>query len=201
MRLKMKENSLFAVLLRSPWWISFLIAAVIGFVATMAMPLQYRMFAVFSGGPFFVIGCMAAWRQWRTPSTAGAALILTEAQRMSSKEFSEALTRGFQRQGYTVQPCRDAGAEFEADKSGRLALIGSKRWKAARHGVEPLKELQAAAQKRGAQECIYIALGELSDSARRFAVDAGIDVVQDVRLAQLLKAGKAASAARQMPEN
>lgn len=187
MRLKMKENSLFAVLLRSPWWVSFLIAAVIGFVATMAMPPQYRMFAVFSGGPFFVIGCMAAWRQWRAPSTAGAALILADASRMSSRDFSDALTRGFQRQGYAVLPCTVAGAEFEASKAGQLALIGSKRWKAARHGVEPLRELQAAARKRGAQDCIYIAMGELSDNARRFALDEGIDVVQGVRLAQLLK--------------
>lgn len=190
MRLKMKENSLFAVLLRSPWWISFLIAAVIGFVATMAMPSQYRMFGVFSGGPFFVIGCMAAWRQWRAPSTAGAALILADASRMSSRDFSDALSRGFQRQGYAVLPCTDGGAEFEASKAERLALIGCKRWKAARHGVEPLRELQAAGQRRGAQDCIYIALGELSDNARRFAADAGIDVVQGVRLAQLLKADK-----------
>ena len=196
MRLKMKENSLFAVLLRSPWWISFLVAAVIGFIATMAMPPQYRMFAVFSGGPFFVIGCMAAWRQWRAPSTTGTALILADASRMSSKDFSDALARGFQRQGYTVQSCKDAGAEFEASKAGQLALIGSKRWKADRHGVEPLRELQAAAQRRGAQDCIYIALGELSDNARRFAADEGIDVVQGVRLAQLLKPGKDGGTAR-----
>ncbi len=38
MQFKMKENSLFAVLLRSPWWISFLVAAAIGLVATLAMP-------------------------------------------------------------------------------------------------------------------------------------------------------------------
>ena len=68
MRLKMKENSLFAVLLRSPWWISFLVSAIIGVVAMLAMPLEYRALAIFSGGPFFIIGCMAAWRQWRTPS-------------------------------------------------------------------------------------------------------------------------------------
>ena len=191
MRLKMKENSLFAVLLRSPWWISFLVAAVIGLVATMAMPAQYRPFAVFAGGPFFIIGCMAAWRQFRAPSTAGATLILAEAAQMSSPAFLAAVTAGFRKQGYQVLPYTGPGADFEADKSGRLALIACKRWKAARHGIEPLRELQAAASSRGAQDCIYVALGELSDNARRFATASRIDIVQGVRLAQLLKSTSA----------
>ena len=67
MRLKMKENSLFAILLRSPWWISFVIAAVIGLVAALMMPVEYRTLAAFSGTPFFIVGCMAAWRQLRAP--------------------------------------------------------------------------------------------------------------------------------------
>ena len=187
MRLKMKENSLFAVLLRSPWWISFLVAAVIGLVATLAMPVQYRAFAVFSGTPFFIIGCMAAWRQWRAPSTIKATAALAVAAQMPSAEFLAALAGGFRRQGYTVTPYAGHGADFEADKSGRVALIACKRWKAARHGVEPLRELRAAAVSRGAQDCIYIALGEVSDNARRFATESKIDIVQGVRLAQLLK--------------
>lgn len=187
MRLKMKENSLFAVLLRSPWWISFLVAAVIGLVATAAMPAQYRPFAIFAGGPFFIIGCMAAWRQWRAPSAAGTTLILSEAAQMSSSAFMAAVAAGFRRQGYEVLDYAGQGADFEADKSGRIALIACKRWKAARHGVEPLRELHAAAQRRGARDCVYVALGELSDNARRFAVESKIDVVQGVRLAQLLK--------------
>lgn len=189
MRLKMKENSLFAVLLRSPWWISFLVAAVIGLVAALAMPAQYRALAAFSGGPFIIIGCMAAWRQWRAPSTTRANAALAVAAQMPSAAFVAALADGFRRQGYTVTPYTGRGADLEADKSGRVALIACKRWKAARHGVEPLRELQAAASSRGAQDCIYIALGEVSDTARRFAVTSKIDIVQGVRLAQLLKAG------------
>jgi restriction system protein len=186
MRLKMKENSLFAVLLRSPWWISFLVSAVIGVVATLAMPVQYRAFAPFSGIPFFIIGCMAAWRQWRAPSTAKATAALAVAARMPSAAFLAALTDGFRRQGYTVTPYEGHGADFEAVKSGRVALIACRRWKAARHGVEPFRELQNAAASCGAQDCIYVALGEVNDNARRFAVMSKIDIVQGVRLAQLL---------------
>ncbi len=187
MRFKMKENSLFAILLRSPWWISFLVAAVIGLIAALAMPAQYRPLAAFSGAPFFIIGCMAAWRQWRAPSTTKAAATLAAAAQMPSAAFMAALADGFRRQGYAVTPYAGRGADLEAEKSGRIALIACKRWKAARHGTEPLRELQAAAASRDAQDCIYIALGELSDQARQFAVASKIDVVQGVRLAQLVK--------------
>jgi restriction system protein len=188
MRLKMKENSLFAVLLRSPWWISFLVAAVVGLIAALAMPVQYRALAAFSGAPFFIIGCMAAWRQLRAPSSVKASAALAVAAQMPSAAFLAALTDGFRRQGYTVMPYAGRGADLEADKSGRVALIACRRWKAARHGIEPLRELQAAAESRGAQDCIYIALGEVSDNARRFAETSKIDIVQGVRLAQLVKA-------------
>jgi restriction system protein len=186
MRLKMKENSLFAVLLRSPWWVSFLVAAVISVIATLAMPAQYRTFAFISGAPFFIVGCIAAWRQWRAPSPSKALATLDGAAQMSSAVFLETLADGFRRQGYTVKPYAGRGADLEADRSGRIALIACKRWKAARHGVEPLKELRTAAASRGAHDCIYIANGEVSDNARRFAEMSKIDVVKGVRLAQLL---------------
>jgi restriction system protein len=186
MRLKMRENSLFAVLLRSPWWISFLVAAVIGLVATLAMPLQYRAFAAFSGTPFFIIGCMAAWRQLRAPSPTKVSAALALAAQMPSAAFLAALADGFRRQGYTVTPYAGRGADLEAGKSGRVALVACSRWKAARHGVEPFRELQAAAASRGAQDCIYVALGEVNDNARRFATSSNIDIVQGVRLAQLI---------------
>ena len=187
MRLKMKENSLFAVLLRSPWWISFLVAVVIGLVATVSLPVQYRALAIFSGTPFFIIGCMAAWRQWHTPSTGKTNAALAVAAQMPSAEFLAALTDGFRRQGYTITPYAGRGADFEAERSGHITLIACRRWKAARHGAEPLRELHAAAARREAQDCIYIALNEVSDNARRFAVTAKIDIVQGVRLAQLVK--------------
>lgn len=187
MRLKMKEHSLFAILLRSPWWISFLVAAVVGVTVTLMMPLQYRALAFFSGTPFFMVGCMAASRQWRAPSATKTTATLAVAAHMPLAAFLAALTDGLRRQGYTVMPYAGRGADFEADKSGRVTLIACKRWKAARHGVEPLRDLQAAAASRGAQDCMYIALGDVSDNARRFAETCKIDIVQGVRLAQLVK--------------
>ena len=186
MRLKMKENSLFAILLRSPWWISFAVAAVVGLVASMLMPSPYKPLAAFSGAPFFAIGCMAAWRQLRAPKAASIAGALERAAAMPSREFLSAVSAGLGRSGYSVAPCAGAGADLRAEKDGRVLLVACRRWKAARHGVESLRELKTAIRAADAQGGMYLAQGELSEQARRYAAEAGIDVVQGVRLAQLI---------------
>jgi restriction system protein len=65
--------------------------------------------------------------------------------------------------------------------------VSCKRWKAASTGVEPLRELHAAAERREAHESVYITAGQLTDNARQFAREKGIRVMEGEGLAQLLK--------------
>jgi restriction system protein len=187
LNLKMKENSLFAILLRSPWWISFLIASVIGVIARAALPEQFSAFAAFAGGPFLVVGFIAAWQQLRRPSAARVAGTLDAAANMSWPGFADAVELGFRREGYAVARFSEGGADFEISKADRRVLVACKRWKAARQGIEPLRELHAAAEASGIRECIYLTAGEVTENARRFAAANHIDLVQGVRLAQLLR--------------
>ena len=55
MNLKMKKNSIFALLLRTEWWVSGAIALVIGIVAWALMPRQYALYGIFTGMPFMVV--------------------------------------------------------------------------------------------------------------------------------------------------
>jgi restriction system protein len=187
MKLKMKENSLFAILLRSPWWISFLIAAVIGLAARAALPEQFSVYAAFAGVPFLVIGFIAAWQQSRRPSAATVAGTLDTVASMSWCGFADAVELGYRREGYTVARFARDGADFEISKAGRRALVSCKRWKAARQGIEPLRELHDTAEASGIRECIYLTVGEVTENARRFAAANQIDLVQGVRLVQLLR--------------
>ena len=68
MKLKMAEKSLFAILLRSPWWISFALAGVVSMAARLLLPAAYADVGMMGGLPFAVIGCIAFWRQARAPS-------------------------------------------------------------------------------------------------------------------------------------
>jgi len=186
MKLKMAKNSLFAILLRSPWWMSFGLVAAIALAARALLPEPYVVFGVIGGFPFLVIGIMAAWRQLRAPNPARLAEALQAAGGMSWRDFSDAIEQGFARQGYAVTRLKSPAADFQLDKGGRTTLVSCKRWKAASHGLEPLRDLLAAQTAQGAQGSIYISLGSVTDKARSFAQAQGIVLLPENELAQLI---------------
>ncbi len=183
MNFRLSENSLFAILMRSPWWISFAVAAGVFGLARLFVPTVY---AIIVPLPFVVIGAMAAWRQLRAPSAARIAATLDAIRAMSWEAFSGALEDAYRREGYTVSRIAGTAADFELTKSWQVTLVACKRWKATRTGIEPLRELEAAARAREAHERIYVAAGEITDTARAFAVEKKIRLVHDAELAQLL---------------
>lgn len=182
----MAENSLFAVLLRSPWWISVAIAAIVALLAGALLPAQYRLVGAISALPFIVVGAMAARRQWRLPSAAQASQTLQAVGQMAWPEFAQRLEETFQRQGYTVQRGSTAAVDFELQHQGRRTFVCARRWKSARIGLEPLRALQAAREAADASDALFIGLGELTDNARPFAAEHGIKVWQPADLAQAL---------------
>lgn len=186
MKLKMSENSLFAILLRSPWWISLLLVLVLALAARALLPAPYVVFGMMGGLPFLVIAAMAAWRQWRAPSSAQVAAALAKAGAMSWRDFSVLLEQGLVRQGYVVTRLSHVSADFSLLKGGRTTLLSCKRWKAANQGVEALRDLAAAREKHGADQSIYISLSPMSDTARLYAREQGIHLMQEQELARLL---------------
>ena len=187
MKLKMAENSLFAILLRSPWWISFAIAAVIGLIAFAALPERFALYGASAMVPFLIVGVVAVVRQSRVPGSAEVAATLATVQAMSWREFSEVVEDAFRRDGATVVRHEGQTADFELSRGGKTALVSCKRWKAASIGIEPLRALHALARERDAQESICIAIGELTDNARRFADEHKLRIVQGTALTQMLR--------------
>ena len=183
MKFRMAENSLFAILLRSPWWISIVIAAGIVAAARLVVPEVYAFFAAL---PFIAIGGVAGWRQLRAPSAARVTDVLDAARAMSWGEFCNAFADALRYDGYTVTQLAGSAADFELVKAGRTSLVGCKRWKAARTGADPLRELYDAMRAREAHECIYVASGEITDSARAFAKERSIRLIHAAELAKLL---------------
>ena len=184
----MNKNSLFAILLRSPWWISFVVAGItIALSRLVIVKFDFHeLYSVFIGLPFLVIGSVAAWRQLRAPSAERVAATLESLRALSWEEFAPALEGAFRRDGYAVSRLTIAAADLELSKAGRVALVSCKRWKVARTGIEPLRDLDAARNAREAHECIYVAAGEITDNARAFAIEKNIRLVHDAELAKLL---------------
>ena len=185
----MSENSLFAMLLRSPWWISFVIVGVIALAAGAFLPAQYFAVGAIAGLPIFVVGCVAAWRQLRAPRPAKVAEMLQAVAGMPWATFADTLATAWARAGYAVERLDNntRGADMRLTRDGKTTLVSAKRWKASTHGVEPLRELFAVMQKQEASAGIYVMTqGQLSENAQAFARDHAIVVLQNTAVAHLL---------------
>lgn len=186
MKYKMAKNSLFAILLRSPWWVSIAIVAAFALGAKALLPAQYVPFGVIGGLPFLVIGVIRAWRQWHAPNPERLDAALARAGEMSWRDFSNELEQSFVRDGYQVTRLNSAAADFQLVKGGATTLVSCKRWKAANHGVEALRDLAFEQRAQGAQQATYVCLAPVSDKAQRFAKEEGISLMPAAALAQLL---------------
>ncbi len=193
MRLKVSDKSLFAVLLRSRWWVSIAVAIVIALLVRYFAPEEYLLPALSVTIPFLFTGILAAWKQLRVPGASRVASTVDAVSAMSWREFSDVMEAAFQRDGFAVSRISGA-ADLRLEKEGRVTLVSCKRWKAASHGVEPLRELETQKQSQAAHEALYVALGGVSENARRFAQSQKIRLVQDVELTALLRLRKGAKA-------
>ena len=187
MKFRMAENSLFAVLLRKPWWVALLVACVFVAVAQALLPPDYRTMGSLGALPFFVISGMAFWRQLGAPSASESRALLEGASRMGWPEFEQKLRAGFTRQGWQVRSAQN-GADLLLERNGQAqSLVSARRWKAARQGEEVVQALDEAMRRHEVGRGVLVALGELSPQATRLAKARQIEVLQGDALARLLR--------------
>jgi restriction system protein len=185
MKFKLNERSLFAVLLRSPWWISLLIAALMSLAAFALLPQEYAVVVTLGTLPFVVIASVAAWRQMRAPSAARVDAALDRAGAMNWRDFVSAVEAAYAQQGYTVTRLEGDAADLRIERAGQRSLLSCRRWKAVNHGVETLKALQAACEREGARG-VYLSLAPVSEAAAIFAKQQGVQLVHGRMLGLLL---------------
>ena len=185
----MAENSLFAILLRSSWWISAAVGVAFVLAARAILPEKYFIVGAFGALPFFIIAGIAAWKQLRAPSAVKVARTLETAGAMSWAEFAATFEAGLRADGYTVERI-DGGADFLTVKAGRTAVVAARRWKGAKLGLEPLRELEALRQKRDTHDAVFVTIGEVTEKATQFARSNGIRMLASADLAKLIDAGR-----------
>ena len=174
MKFKMAENSIFAHLLRSPWWISFLIAAGFCLLCFALLPKALVGYGVMGAFPFVVIGFMALKRQWGKPTSAAVEAEVARMASLNWRDFSAELEAKFVKQGFQVTRLKDGAADFKLEKSGHVTLVAAKRYKAATHGVEALQALVNQQEAQGADAAMHVCLGTVTEQARKFAKEKGL---------------------------
>ena len=186
MKFKMAPNSVFAILLRKPWWISFLMATAWVMVAMALLPDDLKLVGALGAIAFYIVSGVALVRQWDAPSAREVEAITQAVAARGWTDLSRAITQAYAAQGHAVRAI-DGGADLRLDLDGRIRLVAARRWKAARHGEEWVQALVDAMQREDASEAHYIALGELSVQAQRLVRQHGLVLVQATELAQLLR--------------
>ncbi|KAF1022178.1 MAG: hypothetical protein GAK30_01323 [Paracidovorax wautersii] len=176
-KFKLPPNSLFAILLRSRWWISFSLALAITLIAFVALPVAYAPVGAMGSLPFWAIGVVAFGRQWNQPSAAQREAALARLLSMNGRELTALLQRGFGADGYTVQATSRTGADLRLDRAGALTLVQTRRFKASSLGAEPLRELTQAMAAEGAADGIVVACGSVTEQASRWAAEHHIRVL------------------------
>ena len=177
MKFKMSEKSLFAILLRSPWWYSFLIASILMLLARVFLPEGYRAVGMLSAFPFAIIGMMAAWRQRDKPSPERILQALSSLEKMSWKEFLPLMEQAFAQQGFIVTRLNSNSADLQLEKLGKTTLVSCKRWKAATLGVDVLRDLKALQVSQDATYAACISLSLPTGVALKFAKDNSVQLI------------------------
>lgn len=183
MAFKMAKGSLFAVLLRSPWWYSVLIGL---FFITASLPIadgEYLIFGITTALPFFGIAGYAAYQQAKLPSQKRVFEVVEQAREMRASEITEKIASRYIESGYDSKVFKGNAADLELTRGHRIVLLSSKRFKVGNTGVDPLKQLVAAGETAEATSYLYVALGEISEAARSYANQNNIELIQANELA------------------
>jgi restriction system protein len=183
MALKISDQSLFAYLLRSPWWYSALIGLTVVVLCLTLLSGQYAVLFTALSLPFFGISAYAAYKQTQRPNQQKILEIAEQARRMSASEIAEKIAEPYTERRFDAEAFPGKAADLILIRGNRTLLLCSKRFKAANTGIEPLKQLVAAGKKANANGYLYVALGEFSKNALQYARDENIELIRAERLA------------------
>lgn len=182
----MAQNSVFAMLLRSPWWISALITAVFLLLAKAVPSPALSAFLLFAALPFIVIAMISGWKRRNVPSPARITRVTEHVLGLSWKAFADEIDRGFREDGCGVTRVSGGAVDFSLIRHGRVALVNARRWKATQVGVPALRELAAVCQAQEAQEGIFVTVGEITEQASAFARANRIQFLTAPEMAKLM---------------
>jgi len=183
MAFKMAKGSLFAVLLRSPWWYSASIGLFFIGIGLAIAGGKYAILGITGALPFFGIAGYSGYKQSKLPSRKRVFEVAEQAQKMRSGEIAEKIAKSYTDNGYESTVFKGAAAELELTRGRRTVLLSSKRFKVGSTGIEPLKQLVAVGKTVDATNYLYVALGEISMAARDYARLNGIELIQADELA------------------
>jgi restriction system protein len=207
-------DGLLGLLVRLPWWVSVVLAAVSYLVASAlasrgvdpSRPLTAVVNGLATGGrvvlPILFLACAAAsaiGRAWRRDlfDRASGGAGPQAIDQMSWEAFEALLGEAYRRQGYRVVETGMGGADGGIDlaliRDGARTLVQCKHWKAGKVGVTVVRELLGVMTAEKAAAGIVVTSGRFTEEAQRFARTSGIELVDGAALRSMLAEVRRAS--------
>lgn len=178
----MAQDTLFRILLRQPWWITLIVAAILFALAHAIFPPV----AAFVALPFAGLAVYIAYRQWRGTSPVDADERLAALRAMSWEEFSALLTAAYSRRGYHVAAAERPGYDYALTKGGRITLLQCRRWRVSQVGVGPVRELARAVEREEAMNGICVSASTFTEPARKLVASEPVTLLSGLELVELL---------------
>ena len=110
---------------------------------------------------------------------------------MTWAQFERLIGESFRRRGYEVTETGGSGSDGGVDlllaKDGKSFLVQCKHWRTRSVGVSVVRELNGVIAARRAAGGFVVTSGQFTPEATQFARSCGIELIDGVRLASLLR--------------
>jgi len=116
---------------------------------------------------------------------------LASLRAMSWRDFERLVAEAYARLGYRVEETGQSGADGGIDlilrRDGRTTLVQCKRWRTQSVGVAIVREQFGLLMHHGADATIVVTTGDFTPEARAFAAGKPMELVDGMRLLELVR--------------
>lgn len=133
------------------------------------------------------VAALFAFVVWRIRRQNGWSL--EGLRELEWQNFQKLVAESMRRQGYRVieqPPNPEADINLVLAREGQRYLMQCKYWRAQFVGLEPLQSLSALVKAEGAAGAIALTTGHFTTDAKKYAEQAGIELIEGDGLHRLL---------------
>lgn len=201
------QDSLLHLLLRSPWWVSLVLAALC-YAALRYGPPQLTFDSILvksfanalpslawmPAAALTLVAFGSAMQAWSRGELFANQTSLADIKRLSWQDFERFVGEFYRRQGYRVQESggggSDGGVDLVLKKNGETIYVQCKRWRNRRVGIKPTKELFATVVAENAAKGVLMTTAGFTRDAETFAASQPkLELVDGPQLVRLMNEG------------
>ncbi len=205
-----KDESIFNLLMASPWWVSVIFSAVVYLLLGVVLPSLTTDSPVLQGlqqgltplapwvALFFLLPApISILNAHRKRLLLNKQTGIESIRNLSWKSFEELVGEAYRRQGYQVLENTSGGADGGVDlrliKDGKTTLVQCKQWRSQSGGVKTVREMYGLMVAESANEVIIACTGSYTIEAQRFAENKPITLITGDQLQTLVSSVQTAS--------